>query len=234
MSYIKLGAIALSLFTVTAFVWASESDELRERARAMQREAAELAERGHGKEAENLERKALAMVEEAEHLEHHRPNHRDAEIREMQERLEKLRLEERELKEIGGKEERLVDVRQEAERIERELHELSHGEHPEEAGSHNEIARRLEHMRIAVEHLNHAGLHDIAEHVAERAEGNIIPVENLAESLQVAHDAGAKRVLLPMASVSDIPTIPGELFAKFQTGFYSDPRDAAFKALGVE
>jgi ATP-dependent Lon protease len=64
--------------------------------------------------------------------------------------------------------------------------------------------------------------------------GSIIPVENLAESLQVAHDAGAKRLLLPMASVSDIPTIPGELFAKFQTGFYSDPRDAAFKALGVE
>ena len=28
--------------------------------------------------------------------------------------------------------------------------------------------------------------------------------------------------------------LPGELFAKFQTGFYSDPRDAAFKALGVE
>ncbi|MEX1026692.1 MAG: protease Lon-related BREX system protein BrxL [Candidatus Paceibacterota bacterium] len=64
--------------------------------------------------------------------------------------------------------------------------------------------------------------------------GNIIPVENLAGSLQVAHDAGAKRVLLPMASVGDIPTIPGELFAKFQTSFYSDPRDAAFKALGVE
>lgn len=64
--------------------------------------------------------------------------------------------------------------------------------------------------------------------------GSIIPVENLAESLQVAADAGAKRILLPMASVRDIPTIPGELFAKFQTGFYSDPRDAAFKALGVE
>ncbi len=64
--------------------------------------------------------------------------------------------------------------------------------------------------------------------------GNIIPVENLAESLQVAHDGGAKRILLPMASVRDIPTIPGELFAKFQTSFYSDPRDAAFKALGVE
>ena len=63
--------------------------------------------------------------------------------------------------------------------------------------------------------------------------GNVVPVENLAESLQVAADAGAKRLLLPMASVGDIPSIPGELFAKFQTGFYADPRDAVFKALGV-
>jgi predicted ATP-dependent Lon-type protease len=37
--------------------------------------------------------------------------------------------------------------------------------------------------------------------------GNIVPVDNLAESLQVAFDAGAKRILLPMASVKDIPTI---------------------------
>ena len=64
--------------------------------------------------------------------------------------------------------------------------------------------------------------------------GNIIPVENLAESLQVAAEAGAKRLLLPMASVGDIPTIPGELFAKFQTSFYADPKDAVFKALGVQ
>lgn len=34
-------------------------------------------------------------------------------------------------------------------------------------------------------------------------------------------------------NISDIPTIPGELFAKFQTVFYSDPADAIFKALGV-
>jgi len=64
--------------------------------------------------------------------------------------------------------------------------------------------------------------------------GNIVPVEDLAESLQVAADAGAKRLLLPMASVGDIPTIPGELFAKFQTSFYADPKDAVFKALGVQ
>ena len=64
--------------------------------------------------------------------------------------------------------------------------------------------------------------------------GSIIPVQNLAETLQVAFDSGAKRILLPMASVSDIPSVPGELFAKFQTSFYADPKDAVFKALGVE
>jgi ATP-dependent Lon protease len=64
--------------------------------------------------------------------------------------------------------------------------------------------------------------------------GTITQARNLAESLQVAFDAGAKRILLPMSSVTDLPTVPGELFAKFQTSFYSDPVDAAFKALGVE
>ena len=64
--------------------------------------------------------------------------------------------------------------------------------------------------------------------------GSIVPVESLAETLQVTFDAGAKRVLIPMSSVGDIPTVPGELFAKFQISFYSDPVDAVFKALGVE
>ena len=63
--------------------------------------------------------------------------------------------------------------------------------------------------------------------------GNIVPVENLAESFQVAADAGGKRILLPMLSVGDIKTIPGELFSKFQISFYEDPKDAVFKALGV-
>ena len=64
--------------------------------------------------------------------------------------------------------------------------------------------------------------------------GTITPIDNLASSLQVAFDCGAKRVLLPTASASDIGNVPGDLFAKFQTSFYSDPVDAVFKALGVE
>lgn len=64
--------------------------------------------------------------------------------------------------------------------------------------------------------------------------GNIVPVENLAECLQVAFDAGAKRILLPMASAVDIATVPAELFTKFQTSFYADPADAVFKAMGID
>ena len=64
--------------------------------------------------------------------------------------------------------------------------------------------------------------------------GNVVPVQNLAETLQMAFDAGAKRILIPMASAADISTIPAELFTKFQTSFYSDPVDAVFKALGMD
>ncbi|MDQ3396366.1 MAG: protease Lon-related BREX system protein BrxL [Deinococcota bacterium] len=63
--------------------------------------------------------------------------------------------------------------------------------------------------------------------------GTITPVDNLASSLQVAFDCGAKRILIPTANATDIGTVPGDLFAKFQTSFYSDPVDAVFKALGV-
>ncbi|MGU5703882.1 protease Lon-related BREX system protein BrxL [Aeromonas caviae] len=63
--------------------------------------------------------------------------------------------------------------------------------------------------------------------------GVVNPVEDLAGSLQLAMDCGGKRVLLPMASASDIPTVPAEIFSKFQISFYADPVDAVYKALGV-
>ncbi|HZX49384.1 MAG TPA: protease Lon-related BREX system protein BrxL [Nitrospirota bacterium] len=64
--------------------------------------------------------------------------------------------------------------------------------------------------------------------------GNIIPVENLAEAMRVALDAGARRILIPSSSVGDFQTVPGELLSKFQNSFYADPIDAVFKAMGVE
>jgi len=64
--------------------------------------------------------------------------------------------------------------------------------------------------------------------------GTISKVEELANTLQVCFDAGAKKILLPMSSAVDIGTVPSDLFAKFQTSFYTSPEDAVFKALGIE
>ena len=64
--------------------------------------------------------------------------------------------------------------------------------------------------------------------------GSVQSIESIAECLQVAFDAGAKKITLPMSNAVDIPTIPVELFTKFQTSFYADPVDGVFKALGVD
>lgn len=64
--------------------------------------------------------------------------------------------------------------------------------------------------------------------------GTLNKVEELASVLQVAFDAGAKRILIPMSSAADIATVPSELFAKFQISFYSSPEDAVIKSLGIE
>lgn len=64
--------------------------------------------------------------------------------------------------------------------------------------------------------------------------GTINKVEELASVLQVAFDAGARKILIPMSSAVDIATVPSDLFAKFQISFYSSPEDAVIKALGIE
>ena len=64
--------------------------------------------------------------------------------------------------------------------------------------------------------------------------GTVTKVEELANTLQVCFDAGAKKILLPMSAAADIATVPSELFAKFQTSFYTSPEDAVYKALGIE
>lgn len=64
--------------------------------------------------------------------------------------------------------------------------------------------------------------------------GTILKVENLASTLQVCLDSGAKKVLLPVATMFDLATVPPDLMSAFQLVPYSDPADAVFKALGVE
>lgn len=64
--------------------------------------------------------------------------------------------------------------------------------------------------------------------------GTILKVDELANSLQVCLDSGAKKVLLPISSAVDLGTVPPELVGSFNLIFYSSAEDAVFKALGVE
>lgn len=64
--------------------------------------------------------------------------------------------------------------------------------------------------------------------------GTLIKVDELANSLQVCLDSGAKKVLLPITLAADISTVPAELIGCFNLIFYSSAEDAVYKALGVE
>jgi hypothetical protein len=64
--------------------------------------------------------------------------------------------------------------------------------------------------------------------------GTMIKVDELANSLQVCLDSGAKKVLLPMTSAPDLATVPADLIGSFNIIFYNSAEDAVFKALGVE
>ena len=64
--------------------------------------------------------------------------------------------------------------------------------------------------------------------------GTMQKVNNLADTLQVCLDSGAKKVLLPLTSAADLGTVPAELIGAFSLIFYNSAVDAVFKALGVE
>ena len=64
--------------------------------------------------------------------------------------------------------------------------------------------------------------------------GTMIKVDELANSLQVCLDSGAKKVLLPITSAADLGTVPSELIGCFNLIFYQSAEDAVYKALGVE
>ena len=64
--------------------------------------------------------------------------------------------------------------------------------------------------------------------------GTLIKVDELANSLQVCLDSGAKKVLIPATSMVDFATAPPDLMSAFQLIPYQSAEDAVFKALGVE
>ena len=64
--------------------------------------------------------------------------------------------------------------------------------------------------------------------------GTIIPTADLPGALQITQDAGAKRILIPVADMLQYSKVPADLISKFSLEVYSAPVDAAFKALGIK
>ncbi|HIS75282.1 MAG TPA: ATP-dependent Lon protease, partial [Candidatus Merdivicinus excrementipullorum] len=64
--------------------------------------------------------------------------------------------------------------------------------------------------------------------------GAMMKVDELANTLQVCLDSGAKKVLMPITSAADLGSVPAELIGCFNLIFYNSAEDAVYKALGVE
>ena len=64
--------------------------------------------------------------------------------------------------------------------------------------------------------------------------GTLIKVDELANSLQVCLDSGAKKVLLPSISMRELGNVPDDLAAAFDFISYRSAEEAVFKALGVD
>ncbi|MGK5084118.1 protease Lon-related BREX system protein BrxL [Bdellovibrionota bacterium FG-1] len=61
--------------------------------------------------------------------------------------------------------------------------------------------------------------------------GVLSRVDGLGDKLRVAMDAGARRVLIPTENSRDFAALPAEVLDKLRIEFYSEPSQAAFKAL---
>jgi ATP-dependent Lon protease len=64
--------------------------------------------------------------------------------------------------------------------------------------------------------------------------GAIIGSDNVGEYLQVSVDSGAKKVPIPAVDMAQLGKVPADLISKFSLVVYSDPVDAAFRAMGLE
>ena len=58
----------------------------------------------------------------------------------------------------------------------------------------------------------------------------MLRVDELANSLQVCLDSGAKKVLLPITSAADFGSVPAELVGSVNLIFYNSAEDGVLKA----
>ena len=121
--------LGLLLSCFSGVARASQVDELREKAKAMRKEASALAEKGNKEQAEKLEKESMKLLEAAERMERKdkergekrdRPDI-DKEVRHLKDRLNDLAAKERKMKEAQAPKQELAEVREQISGTEREL-----------------------------------------------------------------------------------------------------------------
>ncbi|MCI6733020.1 MAG: protease Lon-related BREX system protein BrxL [Lachnospiraceae bacterium] len=63
--------------------------------------------------------------------------------------------------------------------------------------------------------------------------GTLLKVDELANTLQVCLDSGAKKILMPAVSMPDLATVPADLSTAFDFILFKSPEEAVMKALGA-
>jgi len=64
-------------------------------------------------------------------------------------------------------------------------------------------------------------------------QGNLKPLRSLVEPLQVAMDNGAKRALIPIENKRNFLDVDSDIIEHVDPIFYSDPKVAAMKSMGI-
>jgi len=180
MRTISKSLILVLLIGGTTVLNASAQDELRDKARAIQKEARALAERGRTEAAERLERSARELMEKAErHEPQAKPDAHRPEIGHLKERLQDLLAKQEQLAKARAPRREQAEIREQIAGTERELNavrerpEGGHEPRPEFEAHARKIemaAQRVHHVRVAAENLKAAGMHDLAMKLTEQAE----------------------------------------------------------------
>ena len=196
--------LGLLVFCCGGVLFASEANELRERAKAIRKKASISAEQGKSDQAERLERESAELLEAAVRMELKNKGSGepgiDKEVRHLKDRLQDLLAKEKKLREANAPENELAEVRGQIAATERELqaihaHHAGKGKIPPEFHAQVEkfeaASRRIHHLRVAAENLKMAEAHDLAHQLMEKAEAMEREVQEgkrrLAAEIQKVH-----------------------------------------------
>lgn len=211
MARFVLLSFCLVLMCVTP-LRASESDELREKAKSILREAATLAEKGHKDEAEQLQAKAKELLQAAEQRDREQKS-ADKERRQedqgpllenLERHLKDLLTKAQQAKESNASKEDLGELQKHIAATKGKIDEIrsqqKRGPDTGRGGPGQEMKmklaeamERIQHLRVAAEHLRAAGAAELSQKVTEQAEQMEREARQMKEHLMremAEHDGG--------------------------------------------